>query len=201
LPRTSLILTCLAALCASLVLAACGGDDEGGGSSDEDQITETIESSIDSSDPEHCTEYATQAFLEQTELEEGEAAVESCEESARDSSDDVDSIDISDIEVDGSSATASVAFTGGSFDGQTVDVSLVDEDGWKLDRIEAIPDMDPKRFGESYVETATAGDDPLPQEQAQCIGDAFAALPSDELEQLIVEADTDAINELLVPCF
>lgn len=201
LPRSSLLLTCLAALLASLVLAACGGDDEGGsGSSDEDQITETIESSIGSTDPAACTEYATQAFLEQTELEEGEAAVESCEESTQDTSDDAESVDVSDIQVDGKSATASVAFTGGSFDGQTVEVSLVDEGGWKLDRIEAIPDMDPERFGESFVETATAGDDPLPQEQAQCIGDVFASLPAEELEQLIVQADGDALNEVLAPC-
>lgn len=200
MPRASLLLTCLAALFASLALAACGGDDEGGGSSAEDEITETIEATIGSTDPEDCTKYSTQAFLEQTELEEGEAAVESCEESAGDTSDDADSVDVSNVEVDGSSATASVAFSGGSFDGQTVDVSLVDEGGWKLDRVEAIPDMDPERFGESYVETATTGEDPLPQEQAQCIGDVFASLPSNELERLIVEADTDAINEALAPC-
>src|SRR5688500_1622391 len=105
------ILACLAALIAMLAPAACG-DDEEGGSSDEEEIVALIEESVGTDDPEVCTEAATLAFLEQTELAQGEEAIASCEESTQDPTDDPDSVEVSDVIVDGANATANVAYVG-----------------------------------------------------------------------------------------
>jgi hypothetical protein len=201
LSRHSLLSALFAAFLAALALAACGGDDGGGGNSaDEEAVITVIEESIGSGDPERCTESATQAFLEQTEFETGEDALESCRESAADTADDPKSIDVSDVEVDGDKATAAITFEGGTFDGHTVEVSLVDESGWKLDRLEDIRDFDPEQFGQAFAETRVKGEDPLTQEQAQCAGDAFAAADADELEEALLSGDQSQLEPFVADC-
>jgi hypothetical protein len=92
-----------------LALAACGGDSE----SDEEKIANAIETSVTTTDPDDCEVYATQAFLEQSEGERGEAAVASCEEDVEDTSNDPDSVTVSKVDVGDEAATAEVAFRGG----------------------------------------------------------------------------------------
>ena len=188
----------LAALTAALGLAACGEDGNGGGStSDENQIEALIERSVGSNDPAKCTGAATLAFLEQTELEEGDAAIASCKESTQDPSDDPDSVEVSAVEVDGSTATATVAYEGGSFDGQSVSVSLVDRDGWKLDRIEDLIDFSPERFGEQFAATPPQE---LPPDKAQCIGGQFAGADAGQLEAAILSGDEQRLAPYFAAC-
>jgi len=191
-------LICLAALIAALALAACGGGDDGGGSSsDEERIEALIEDSVGTDDPSVCTKAATLNFLEQTELEEGEAAIDSCVESTQDPSDDPDSVAVSAVKVDGKTATANVAYGGGSFDGQSLSVSLVDEDGWKLDRIEDLIDFDPRLFGSAF---AANPPDEVTEERAQCLGDELATADPDELEAAILSGDPTELAPYFAPC-
>jgi ABC-type glycerol-3-phosphate transport system substrate-binding protein len=188
----------LAALIAALALAACGGDDEGESSSgDERQIEAVIGESVGSDDPDACTEVATLAFLEQTELAKGDAAIDSCIESTQDESDDPDSVEVSAVEVDGATATANVAFEGGSFDGQSLSVSLVDSDGWKLDRIEDLIDFDPGLFGDQF---AANPPDAVTEERAQCLGDEFGSADPDQLEAAILSGDPDELAPYFAAC-
>ena len=191
------ILACLAALAAALPLVACGGDDEDAATGDEAEIEAVIEESVGSDDPATCTEAATLAFLEQTELAEGDAGIDSCIESTQDDSDDPDSVEASAIEVDGSTATANVSFEGGSFDGQSLSVSLVDEDGWKLDRMEDLIDFDPETFGEAYAANPPRE---LPEDKAQCVGDQFAAADADQLEAAILSGDGQELAPFFAAC-
>ena len=195
---------CLAALVVPLALAACGGDDEGGGSSsDEGQIEAVIEKSVGSNDPDACTEAATQAFLEQTELAEGQAAIDSCIESTQDESDDPDSVEVSAVEVEEPvadefpTATANVAFEGGSFDGQSLAVSLVDDGGWKLNGIDDLIDFDPSLFGAQFAANPS---DAVTEERAQCLGDEFAAADPDELEAAILSGDPAELAPYFAAC-
>ena len=192
-------LICLWALGASFALAACGEDDDrgGGGTSAADEIEQVIEESVGSDDPAACTEVATLAFLEQTELAKGDAAIESCVESTQDPSDDPDSVEVSAVKVDGATATANVAFEGGSFDGQSLSVSLVDEDGWKLDRIEDLIDFDPRLFGAQFEANPP---DAVPAERAQCLGDEFGAADPDELEAAILGGDPAELARYFAAC-
>ena len=192
------LLSCFAALIATFGLAACGDDDDGGGSSGgEDAIEAVIEESVGSDDPDTCTEVATLAFLEQTELAKGQAAIDSCVESTQDDSDDPDSVEVSAVEVSGDTATANVAFEGGSFDGQSLSVSLVNEDGWKLDRMEDLIDFDAEAFGDAF---AANPPDAVTEERAQCLGDEFASADADQLEAAILSGDPQELAPYFAAC-
>jgi hypothetical protein len=175
-----------------LALTACGAD------SDEDQVTEAIETSINSTDPADCTELLTQSFVEQTEFEQGQAAVRACEESAPETANKPDSVEVSDVEVDGDAATASVAFEGGNFDGQTLAISLVSEDDeWKLDRIDSFVEFDQEALAAAVEETAVKGDDPATPEQAACVAENFRTGPPDQVQAALLSGDP----EQLAPAF
>jgi hypothetical protein len=191
------LLVFLLVLALPLTLAACGGDDS---SEDEDAVTEVIETSVKSTDPADCTTLQTQQFVEQTTLETGKAAITQCEEDAADTTDDPDSVEISNLEVDGSDATADVAFTGGPFDGSTVSVALVKEgDQWKMDEITDIPEFNFESFIQAFEDQAAAEGE-LPGEVATCIVDAFNTAGAEEVKAIIVEGDAEGLNALVVPC-
>ena len=191
------LLACLAALIAALAIAACGDDESGGGSSDEDEIEAVIEDSVGTDDPDTCTEAATLAFLEQTELAKGQDAIDSCIESTQDPTDNPDSVEVSAVEVNGNTATANVAYEGGSFDGQSLAVSLVDRDGWKLDRIVDLIDFSPERFGEQL---AASPPEELPPDRAECVGEQFATADADQLEAAILSGDGQELAPYFAAC-
>lgn len=179
-----------------LGLVACGG----GGDSDEDKIVEVIETSVTSDDPAHCKELSTQAFMEQTQASEGTEAVESCEANAKDKSEDPESVEVSEVEVDGSSASANAAFTGGSFDGQTLSLSLVDEDGdWKLNEITRFAKFDQEKLVGS-LEEAFESDGDVPPQLATCVTETVRELPRGEAEQLVIGGSQEPIVAIVEGC-
>ncbi|HXQ88870.1 MAG TPA: hypothetical protein VN733_04455 [Solirubrobacterales bacterium] len=185
----------LALLALALGLAACGSSE-----SDEDKVVDVIETSATSSDPADCEALSTQAFMEQTELEEGKAAVESCEESAEDDSDNPDSVEVSEVEIDGSSATADVAFVGGNFGGQTLTVALVEEDGdWKLDEITGFAEFDQEGLADSFEE-ALGEDDEVDPQLAECFAEVIREVPEPKAEELIIGGSPEPIVEIIEGC-
>jgi hypothetical protein len=195
--RLSLAIAATTAL-AALALAACGGSDN---SDDEDQITDAIELAATSGDPKACTEAQTQKFTEQVsgEGQTGEAAVKACEESAADTAGD--EVDVSDIEVDGDSATAQVAVTGSTFDGQTLDIGLVKEgDQWKLDDFRGFTDFDREAFNNSFREGLTQPPDALTPEQADCVMGNLDKLSDQEVQDFFT-GSPDPGNDIFGPCF
>ena len=191
----ALLLVCLAL---PLTIAACGGDDDGGGN-DEEEITEVIETAATSTDPADCTELQTQAFLDQTEVADGEEAVAECEESAEDPSGNPDSVEVTDVSVDGDEATASMTPTGSSLDGQTLEVALVKEDDqWKLDEFVDIPEFD----AEAYVTNLAAEIDEsgeLQDARGVCFGEQLALTPEEQLKALAL-GDSDILFDLFATC-
>lgn len=186
----------LALLALALGLAACGGSDE----SDEDKIVDVIETSVASNDPADCEKYSTQAFLEQTEQSEGKEAVENCEESAKDTEDDPDSVEVSKVEVDGSSGTADAAFVGGGFDGQTLTVALVEEDGdWKLDEITRFAKLDKDQLATSFEE-AFEGEEEFDPQVASCFGEVLRELPDSQVEEVVIGGSIDPVVEIIEGC-
>lgn len=180
-----------------LGLVACGG----GGESDEDKIVEVIETSATSTDPADCKELATQAFLEQTEFSQGAEAVESCEEGAEDTSDDPESVEVSEVVVEDSAATANAAFTGGSFDGQTLTVALVDEDGdWKLDEVTGFAEFDQEKLASTLEEGLQSGEDPLDPALATCFAEVVRELPKPDAEEVVIGGSSQPIIEIIEGC-
>ncbi|HEX7278124.1 MAG TPA: hypothetical protein VF255_00745 [Solirubrobacterales bacterium] len=177
-------------------LAACGDSE-----SDEDKVVDVIETSVTSADPADCKELATQAFLEQTELEQGGAAVESCEESAEDTEDDPESVEVSAVEVDGSSATANVAFSGGSFDGQTLSVALIEEDGdWKMDEITGFAKFDQEKLADTLEESLQSGENAVEPPLAKCFAEVVRQTSKGQAEEIVIGGSPQPIVEIIEGC-
>lgn len=180
------------------VFAACGG-----GESDEDQITDAIVTLAMNSDPANCEELATLSFLEQVEQEEGRAAIEECEEDAQDPSNDAETVDVTDVEVDGSDATATVAFEGGGLDGQTVSVALVEEDGsWKLDEIERFVKLDRQPLLDALEEgvTEASEEDNLEGIDPDCMIERIEDFTDAELEETVLSPTPEPLFEAAEAC-
>jgi hypothetical protein len=190
---------CLALLALALPigLAACGGGD---GGDDEGDITEVIETSVKSTNPDDCTELETQNFLEQTEFETGEEAVQECRDDAADSSDDPDSVEVSNVQVDGDAATATVAVVGGPLSGATLAVALVkDGDQWKLDRITDVPQLDVDAFKAAFSEEIAKSAN-LPGPVITCMANAFNSVSEEQVKQLLVSGSQQQLLAIFQDC-
>jgi hypothetical protein len=116
-------------LASSLALAACGSRELG----DTAEIRQVVRTAALVHEPAECSEFATQAFLEQISGQAGETAVRTCEGEAEDSGSKAESVAVANVKVRGSRATAEVIV-----DGQPVKsvVVLVEDGGrWKLDEV------------------------------------------------------------------
>jgi ABC-type glycerol-3-phosphate transport system substrate-binding protein len=185
-----------ALLVSALSLVACGGS----GSSDEDQIEEAIETSATASDPANCTKLETLAFSEQSSGESGKAATEECEKEAKDPEGKAESVAVSEVEVDGSKATANAAITGGSLEGQTVSIALVEEDGqWKLDQITGFAKLDQTQLAKVFKEQLEKGEEVEPEVTACIVSGIEEATPA-EAEDFVLDPTNQAIGELAESC-
>jgi hypothetical protein len=165
----------------ALGLAACGSSE-----SEEDKITKVIETASTSTNPADCEKYETVNFAEQQSAKEGKAAIKDCEEHASDTSNNPESVAVSEVEVEGEEATAAVAFTGGGFDGQTLVVNLVQEEGeWKLNEIESFQHLDREKLIGSLERNFEEQGEVEP-ELAECVVEGLEETNDPELEELIL---------------
>ncbi|HEX5592472.1 MAG TPA: hypothetical protein VFX35_03880 [Solirubrobacterales bacterium] len=184
-------------LALALGLAACGG----GGESDEDKIVSTIEESATSTDPAICEETQTQAFMEQTTSAGGAAAVKACEEETKEEAgNDPDSVTVSEVEIDGDTATANAEFKGGTFDAQTLELALVEDEGdWKIDELAGFAEFDAEGLVAAFAEQIEA-EPGIEPETASCLVEGIEELSDSELESIVVENNTEVFGELSESC-
>jgi hypothetical protein len=181
----------------ALALTACGGGD----SDSEGEIEEAIETSVTSTDPGKCTDLMTATFRNQVSDASGDAALAECRDEAEDRSDDPDSVTVSEIEVDGSDATAEVAFVGGGYDGQTLTVALIEDDvGWKLDEITGFADLDPEVLATTLEERFEEVSNEITPTQISCIGDGIREARQGEIEELLFGGSSKQLVEFAEAC-
>jgi hypothetical protein len=194
--RTRLALLLVPCLILALAFTACGGSD----SDSEGEIEEVIETSVTSTDPAKCTDLMTAAFVNQSSDLRGDSALEECEEEAGDTSDDPDSVTVSAVEVDGADANAEVAFVGGVYNGQTVAVALVEEDGgWKLDEITGFAELDADALARSVEQQFEKGGE-IPAAQISCVGNGIREAPQGEIEELFFGGSSQPLVEFAEAC-
>lgn len=197
--RTRFSALVIAAVAASLTLAACGGDD--GGSDEDADITEAITQAATEDTAESCTELQTQAFTEQTEFAVGEDAIAICEDSAGDGDVAGEEVEVENIEVDGAAATADVTFTGGGLGGQQLAISLVkEEDQWKLDSLDEFLAFDKSAYIGALLEQA-ASDPDTPPEVVACIEEELGAVSDEDLQAVFLSGDEQELVGLFGTCF
>lgn len=189
-----LLLPCLLVLSA-LVFAACGSS-----SDEEGEVEAAIETSATTTDPADCKKVNTQQFMEQVTRESGEAAVEECEEEAK-NDEGSDSVGVSGVEIDGSGATAEAALSGGNLDGQTLEVALVkDGDQWRMDEVVEFTEFDRATLVESLEDQFSESSDEIDARLAACFVDAFEQGSQEEVEELLFKGPLDALEELFEGC-
>ena len=179
----------------ALFVVACGS-----GSSDESQIEEAIEASATSTDPADCSKLNTQRFMEQTTQSEGSKAVEECEKQATEEKGS-EAAAASNVAVEGSKATADAAISGGSFDGQTVEVSLVKEgDQWKLDELTGFAEFDKAKLIEAFEKTFADPSNRVSKSLASCLIESFESGSQKEFEDLMLSGSPEGFEELAEAC-
>jgi hypothetical protein len=194
--KRHLLLPCLL-LVFAVALSACGGSS--GGSGDEAQIEEAIETSATSTKPSACKEFSTQEFMEQSTNTEGAAAVKQCEENAKDE-EEAETAEVSEVEVEGSEATADVKLSGGTLDGQGLEIALLKEGSdWKLNELVGFTELDASALAESIGEGLTEQGGEV-AELAPCIEEKFEVAEQSEIEEIVISGSTRPIEELAEEC-
>jgi hypothetical protein len=203
LKKLYLLLPCLIL---AFALSACGSsssDSTGGSgdstsassSGDEAQIEETIQKSLAEPSPAACKELETKAFVEQTMHATGTQAMKACEELGGESN--AESVDVSNIQVDGSSATAEVAFSGGAFSDQTLVLALNKEgDNWKLNEITKFAKLEKKALLKAIEEQLQE----LPSNISGCIIDGLNKASDETFEALLLKGEDQPLEELAKSC-
>jgi hypothetical protein len=194
--KPHLLLLPFVLLALGLALAACGG----GGESDEDKIVSAIETAATSTDPAVCKETETLNFMEQTTGSGGKEAEKECEEEAKAGENNPDSVVVSKIEADGGAATANAAFKGGSFNGQTLELALVEEDGdWKVDAVSGFANFDRTELLNVFTEKL-GEEEAVEPRVASCIIEGLGEIPDEALESLVLTNESRPIVELAESC-
>jgi hypothetical protein len=193
--KRCLVLTCLL-IVSALTFAACGSSDN-----DESQIEETVETSATSTDPADCKKLSTQQFMEQVAQTEGAEAVKTCEKEASEES-GAKSASVSNVEVDGSTATAEVALTGGSLDGQGLEVALVKQgDQWKLNEIAGFTKFDQAKLIETFEEGFAEPSSEVSKSVAACVTSSFEEAPRADFEEALLSTSSEGFEEIAEDCF
>jgi ABC-type glycerol-3-phosphate transport system substrate-binding protein len=194
-----LLLPCLLIL-GGLMLAACGG----GGGDETSKVEETIETAATTTDPAECSRTQTQKFMEQTSDESGQAALKGCEEEAE-NEEGAKSVNVFNVAVSGSSATAEAALSGGSLDGQTLEVALVKEgDRWKLNEVVKFTDFDQEKLVETFEREIKREIEESPGKAsskfAGCFIEAIKQADQAEIEGLILSGSSKGLEGAVKRC-
>jgi hypothetical protein len=186
----------LAAIVVSCALAACGGDDLSAG---EQQLRADVTAGLTSKDPDACTQYATQRFVEQLSGERGTAALDSCRADAKNT--DFTSIDFERVAISGARASVTISPHGGDESGlERLELKLRKDGGhWKLDRL-AGGTLDRAAFVRATRKELTAPPDALSAATSDCVLQQLESVEDDEIIRSLVAADPRLMVVPLVRC-
>jgi len=161
------------------------------------EIERTLGIVATTDDLRYCDQLTTKRYLEQVTGVEAPFADELCEYEA--ASGGADSIEVSEIAIVAGRAEAMVHNDGGSLDGSTLAVSLVEEAGdWKLDRIDGFQHFDRTRFRQAYRrKLIELGSTPA---EAECVLAGEQRLSRPEVERAVLHPADDIFAALVVDC-
>jgi hypothetical protein len=193
--RLSLLLALLA-LALGVAFDACGGSE-----SDEEKVVSALETAATSTDPASCKELSTQNFMNQTEAATGTEAVKACEENVKNVKNNPKSVEVTNVKIKGEKATADVAFTGGTFDGQTLAIALLKEGGdWKRDEVTEIAKLDKAKLVAAVEESLESGNGGLDPQTSSCIGKGLSKMSQPGIEKVLFSGSRQPLTEIYESC-
>lgn len=161
----------------------------------------TLDRAITSTDPSYCGDAVTEPYLEQTEGSPGAVAFRACIEDAGDTASRADAIEVDDVTVDGQAATATVTYRGGSLDGSTMVLSLIEVDGeWLLNRVERFVHLDRSALSQDFRRQFDDELNRFSHRAAECALARIDKLPTHQLEAILLSGDRTDLNRTLVAC-
>lgn len=178
--------------------------------SDEEQVEETIEIAVLSTDPYTCGEVQSQRYLEENYGKSGLAAVYACRAVKAGPGRLADEIEIVDVTIHGATATATAVPSKDGTELKRLIYSLAKEDGrWKLARLERWAQIDRRDLAEDLKKGAEQSGAEITATLSACIDRSVREMPRGELESLLrgllVDPQTPealrAVRELLEGCF
>ena len=195
--------SCRAALALlAVLLAGCGGSSEGESGGSAADVRRDVAKALTTADREICDlhRYATQRFVDQDSFsipELVEVNADGCRSDVKAFA--ADAVTLSRVNVDGDRATARLQAQGGALGYGVLDVDLVRDGRWKLDRITAV-DLDRRKFDELQKRFTGIDDDPLPASVVACTERRIARRSDAEIERAVVRADSTLVSDLVLVC-
>ncbi|HEV7804178.1 MAG TPA: hypothetical protein VGO80_00040 [Solirubrobacteraceae bacterium] len=201
-PDSRLRPPCRAAL-ALLVLAlvACGGGTADSGD-DPAAVRRDVTKALTTADPRICElrRYATRRFVEQDAFSIPELVAvnaKTCRADVRGFT--ADTLRLSRVKVAGDRATARLVADGGAYGYGTIDLALVRDHVWKLDRITAV-DVDRARFDALQAQFARVGHQTPSPSLLACAKRRLARLSDAQIERAVVRGDSTLVSDPLLVC-
>lgn len=184
-----------------LALAACGGGttDSGDGPAG---VRRDVTQALTTADARICElrRYATRRFVEQDSFSIPELVVVNARTCRADIEGfTADALRLSRVKVDGDRATARLVADGGAYGYGTIDLALVRDHVWKLDRITAV-DVDRARFDALQAQFARVGDDTPSPSLLACAKRRIARLSDAQIERAVVHGDWTLVSDPLLVC-
>jgi hypothetical protein len=185
----------------ALALVACGGgtSDSGG---DPEAVRRDVTKALTTADARICElrRYATRRFVEQDSFSIPELVAVN----ARTCRTDVagfaaDAVRLSRVTVDGDRASARLVADGGAYGYGTLDLALVRDHVWKLDRITAV-DVDRAKFDALQAQFAGVRGDAPPPSVLACAKRRIARRSDAQIERAVVRADSTLVSDPLLVC-
>lgn len=153
------------------------------------------------SDPEDCETLQTERFLRQTQKKQGRGNLEQCIAETEKGDEAADSIAVTEVEVEGTTASADAAFSGGDLDGQTLSIELVEDDGeWMLDRITGFAEFNREGLTAAFRQDVEESSEELGAEATACLTDRIESASDEELEEIILSETELPLIALVSAC-
>jgi hypothetical protein len=169
---------------------------------DKKEIEAAIVASISEKDPANCTRIEAPGFVEQTTHQRGQAAITACEESAEAEAGEParETVAVRSVEAVGESAVALAAISGGTLDGQTLEIALRKESGdWRLGRLIGFESFDPEAYMAAIGEVMTEQGGEVAAARP-CVEQRLAKVPSEEFEKAILIGSAPLVQSAFENC-
>jgi hypothetical protein len=163
------------------------------------QIEDTITAAFTSTNPSFCYDDVTWTYLEQLTHQRRPFSDDACAQSLGQES-RARAVEISDINPDGGKATATVAPTGGTFDGSRLKVQLDHEDRWRVDRIIRFVSFDRAGYEATQRALLSAPGMGYQPRSVDCVIGRERTLPDSEVEQVLLGGSEAGQLRLLISC-
>jgi hypothetical protein len=165
-------------------------------------IKSTVDAFLTGTDPASCRVLITVHFAEQITALRGSDAVGTCERQARRATEgDADAVRVGKVTIRGRVAHAVVAIQGGDYNGQLVDLLLVEQHGlWKLYSFDRLIKLDRRKLARAFASEYRKRHEPTATGVGRCFLEILHEAPKAKIEGYLFSGPRDLIRGAYEGC-